>query len=142
MQLQTIYFRIPERDIVSGVPKSEYIRPHLCGEAKEALLIINSVEGTYIWDAAYYKEKYYVYFGIVPEAVLFLPYYLITGKDLSTMAVIVFEGGLFIPWYFCLIGSHNPTLVSQNAFFGLFAAGSFNRERQRHMDLFSKSRIL
>lgn len=31
------YFRIPERDIVSGVSKSEYIRLHLCGDAKEAL---------------------------------------------------------------------------------------------------------
>ena len=233
------YFRIPERDIVSGVSKSEYIRLHLCGDAKEALLIINSAEGalirihdisgnvrvpfffspgrmlaviiallagyclrpgsafhkklfiehtlrgklviavlvalelvfavtvsqnnpqsrengkavyqqqyqllahalakgqpwldiepdsflaeledpydyrirsaalmetdgTYIWDAAYYQGKYYVYFGVVPEILLFLPYYLVTGKDLSTTAVILFEGGLFIIGVFALLGA-------------------------------------
>jgi hypothetical protein len=233
------YFRIPERDIVSGVPKSEYIRLHLCGEVKDILLIINSTEGslirihdisgnvrvpfffsfgrmfavmafllagyflkpdskvhrrlyvehafrgkliiavlaaleifsavvvaqknpqskenskevyqqqyqllahalakgqpwleiepdgflaeledpydyrirsaalmetdgTYIWDAAYYQGKYYVYFGVVPEILLFLPYYLITGKDLSTMAVILLEGGLFILGIFALLGT-------------------------------------
>lgn len=35
-------------------------------------------------DHAYYKGKYYMYFGVVPAVVLFLPYYLITGKDLTT----------------------------------------------------------
>lgn len=233
------YFRIPERDIVSGVPKSEYIRLHLCGDAKEALLIINSTkgtqirihdisgnvrvpfffsfgrmlgavivllagyflrpgseihkklyvnhtfrgklviamlialeilsasivagknprskenndqqyqqqyqllahalanghpwldiepdsflmeledpydyrarsaaqmesDGTYIWDAAYYNGKYYVYFGVVPEFLLFLPYYLVTGRDLSTVFVILLEGSLFIIGIFALLGA-------------------------------------
>lgn len=31
----------------------------------------------YYWDTAYYKGKYYVYFGITPVLVLFLPYYAI-----------------------------------------------------------------
>ena len=38
----------------------------------------------YIWDAALYNGKYYVYFGILPALILFLPYYLITGKFLAT----------------------------------------------------------
>lgn len=233
------YFRIPERDVVSGVSKSEYIRLHLCGDAKEAMLIINSAEGalirihdisgnvrvpfffspgrmlavillllagylfrpssafhkklyvehtfrgklviavlvaleifsaaivarnnpsamentkliyqqqyqllahalanghpwldiepdsflveledpydyrirsaaqleadgTYIWDASYYEGKYYVYFGAVPEFLFFLPYYLITGKDLSTMFVILMEGCIFMLGIFALLGA-------------------------------------
>ncbi len=35
-------------------------------------------------DHAYYKGKYYMYFGVVPCILLFLPYYLITGQDLTT----------------------------------------------------------
>ncbi|MBP5153108.1 MAG: hypothetical protein ILP13_09390 [Lachnospiraceae bacterium] len=35
-------------------------------------------------DHAYYKGKYYMYFGVVPAVVVFLPYYLITGRDLTT----------------------------------------------------------
>ncbi len=37
------------------------------------------------WDTAFYNNKYYVYFGVVPVLVLFLPYYLLTGGDMSYM---------------------------------------------------------
>ena len=46
----------------------------------------------YIWDAAYYEGKYYVYFGILPAIVLMLPYYLLTGKLMTTrVAVLIFS---------------------------------------------------
>ena len=35
-------------------------------------------------DHAYYKGKYYMYFGVTPVILLFLPYHLITGGDLTT----------------------------------------------------------
>ena len=35
-------------------------------------------------DHAYYKGRYYMYFGVVPAILLFLPYHLITGGDLTT----------------------------------------------------------
>jgi hypothetical protein len=35
------------------------------------------------WDIAYYKGKYYTYYGPVPAALLYLPYKLITGNYLS-----------------------------------------------------------
>jgi len=38
----------------------------------------------YKWDHAYYKGKYYMYFGIVPELLTFLPYRLLTGQILPT----------------------------------------------------------
>lgn len=40
----------------------------------------------YIWDSAYYDGKFYVYFGILPVLILFLPYYLITKKYLECSA--------------------------------------------------------
>ena len=46
----------------------------------------------YIWDSALYNGKYYVYFGILPALILFLPYYLLTGSILpSTYGVVVFS---------------------------------------------------
>ena len=46
----------------------------------------------YFWDTALYKGKFYVYFGILPVLILFLPYYLITGKFLfSATGVLIFS---------------------------------------------------
>ena len=39
------------------------------------------------WDSAYYKGRYYVYFGVVPVILLFLPVKLITGITLPTITV-------------------------------------------------------
>lgn len=39
-------------------------------------------------DASYFQGRYYLYFGAVPAAVLMLPYYLITGKELGTTTTI------------------------------------------------------
>ncbi len=38
----------------------------------------------YHWDHAYYDGHYYMYFGIVPVFLLFLPYRIITGTPLTT----------------------------------------------------------
>lgn len=45
----------------------------------------------YKWDHAYYNGKYYMYFGIVPELLTFLPFRLLTGQSLPTfMAINIF----------------------------------------------------
>lgn len=36
------------------------------------------------WDHAYYNGKYYMYFGIVPVFLVFLPYRVLTGTSLTT----------------------------------------------------------
>lgn len=41
-------------------------------------------------DYAYYEGHYYVYFGIVPCLLLYLPYYLITGMDLPNWCAVAF----------------------------------------------------
>lgn len=33
----------------------------------------------YLWDCAYYDGSYYVYFGVLPALVFYLPFYLLTG---------------------------------------------------------------
>lgn len=49
----------------------------------------NGIE--YKADYAYFEGKYYVYFGIIPELLLYYPYHLITHKDLPNhFAVFVF----------------------------------------------------
>jgi len=42
----------------------------------------------YLWDTAYYNGKFYVYFGILPLLVFFLPYYVITKKYLDIATVV------------------------------------------------------
>lgn len=41
------------------------------------------------WDFAYYKGKFYTYYGIVPVVVFYLPVYIITGKMLSTRMLTI-----------------------------------------------------
>lgn len=48
-------------------------------------------------DYAYYEGKYYVYFGIVPELLLYLPCYLLTGHHMPNyMAVFLFYSGFVL----------------------------------------------
>lgn len=56
---------------------------------------------SYHWDHAYYDGQYYMYFGIVPVLLLFLPYRLLTGLPLTTYhATQIFAGciiaGIFV----------------------------------------------
>ncbi len=41
-----------------------------------------------LWDAAYYNGRYYVYFGIVPALISFVPHRLITGQALPTWKAV------------------------------------------------------
>ena len=49
-------------------------------------------ERDYIWDAALYEGKYYVYFGILPALILLVPYHIITGEYMiCATAVLIFS---------------------------------------------------
>lgn len=55
----------------------------------------NSID--YKADYAYRDGKYYVYFGIVPELIFYLPYYLLTGHAFPNyMAVFLFFSGFIV----------------------------------------------
>lgn len=42
------------------------------------------VGGTYLNDVAYYEGHYYVYFGVVPVFMFYLPFYVLTGANFPT----------------------------------------------------------
>ena len=49
------------------------------------------------WDIAFYGGKFYLYFGVVPVLVLFLPWYLLTGRDLASIpAQCVFDAFIVV----------------------------------------------
>lgn len=76
---------------------------HLIEEPSEKLLSLenpyDAVERSsikrgidYIWDVALYNNHYYVYFGILPALILFVPFHLITGTFLKTaIGVLIFS---------------------------------------------------
>ncbi len=46
-------------------------------------------EARWILDASLYQGHYYLYFGVVPAALVFLPYHWLTGSDISENAVVL-----------------------------------------------------
>lgn len=55
----------------------------------------------YHFDHAFYKGKYYMYFGVVPAVFVFVPYRLLTGKSLTSyratqLFTILFIIGVFL----------------------------------------------
>ncbi len=56
----------------------------------------------YHWDHAYYKGNYYMYFGIVPVFLSFLPYRVITGQPLTTYHATQFFVALAIAGIYAL----------------------------------------
>ena len=51
------------------------------------------------WDTAYYNGKYYVYFGILPCLLFYLPFYAFTGLHITNGLVIVILG---LIWGLCV----------------------------------------
>lgn len=56
----------------------------------------------YHWDHAYYDGNYYMYFGIVPVFLAFLPYRIITGTALTTFRATQFFTAVIIAGIFSL----------------------------------------
>lgn len=61
-----------------------------------------AAEVDYYSDHAFYNGKYYMYFGVVPAILLFLPYLLITGQDLTTYHATQFFAAFAILGIFLL----------------------------------------
>ena len=60
-------------------------------------------EELYLWDYAYYDGHYYVYFGVLPVLLLYLPVYALTGVMLRTDIVLGLFCLLLIPACFYLV---------------------------------------
>ena len=50
----------------------------------------------YIWDSVYYNGHYYVYFGVVPVLLFYLPVYLLTGHHMDTATACLAVGLAFL----------------------------------------------
>lgn len=59
----------------------------------------------YRWDTVFYDGKYYVYFGVVPALLFYMPYYLLTGANLFSYKVIEWTAILFIFAVYGLVGA-------------------------------------
>ena len=66
--------------------------------------VMENADESYLWDTAYYEGHYYVYFGVVPELLFFLPCYLLTGADFSTLTAVWLTCSLFMAGVFVLLG--------------------------------------
>lgn len=55
-----------------------------------------------MWDHAYYDGHYYMYFGVVPVLLLFMPYRVLTGSPLTTYHATQVFAGLYIVGLFLL----------------------------------------
>ncbi len=95
------------KELAEALKNGEVKLPY---EASEGLLskenpydtISLQAEGIeYRADYAYYNGSYYVYFGIVPELLLYYPYHLLTKKDFPNHAAVfvffaLFAAGIFL----------------------------------------------
>lgn len=48
------------------------------------------------WDHAYYNSRYYVYFGVAPVLLFYLPFYALTGRHLPHADCVFLLGGLLM----------------------------------------------
>lgn len=55
-----------------------------------------------MFDYALFNGKYYVYFGILPELMLYLPYRLISGADMTDAASLLIITAILIPGLYML----------------------------------------
>lgn len=76
---------------------------HFLTEPRQELLALKDPydprqNGAYrVHDASLYKGKYFIYFGVTPEILLFFPYLILTGNQLPEgFSVLLFSFGAFI----------------------------------------------
>ncbi len=62
-----------------------------------------AAKSSYDWDTAYYDGYYYVYFGVVPCLLTFLPYYMITKQALPNASAFMTFAALFTVGVFLLV---------------------------------------
>lgn len=95
--------------LIAGRPWLDLDVPSELAQAKQPYdvptrlkLLSDGVSPIY-WDYAFHDGHWYSYFGVVPAAVLFAPYRLITGRMLSTGAAEQFLMLLFIIFFSMLM---------------------------------------
>lgn len=57
----------------------------------------------YLWDTAYYDGHYYVYFGVLPALVYYLPFWLLTGEYFPNGVAVLISSLLFVGGWYALL---------------------------------------
>ncbi|MDR1448911.1 MAG: hypothetical protein LBI84_01680 [Propionibacteriaceae bacterium] len=78
----------------------------------------------YLFDTAYYNGNYYIYFGIVPVLLLFLPFKVLTASYLAPRAA-VFLFGAIAALFLYLFWSRFAARFLPNLPYAIFLAGAF-----------------
>jgi len=73
-----------------------------------------------MWDHAYYDGHYYMYFGVVPVLLIFMPYQLITGQPLTTYHATQIFAALFIVGLFLMFAYLNKRFFPKMPMFIFF----------------------
>lgn len=84
-----LFEQVPEKLLQASNPYDNYLR------------VVEEIPAR--WDTSMFNGHYYVYFGIVPVLLLYLPYYLLTGMDMPDYAANWFFAGLFVVAAFFLV---------------------------------------
>src|SRR5271157_449715 len=102
-------FRGPKQDYYNLLAQG-FRKGHLYMDAAPdpALLALTPSErpgnAPYLLDASLYRDRYYIYFGVVPVVLLYLPYAALTGQGLPEAAAALFfaSAGLVFAtlWWF------------------------------------------
>lgn len=68
----------------------------------------------YLWDGAYYKGHYYVYFGIVPVLIAYLPFYFIFNFHLSNwlyvLSMTILSSGAIMYFWKKILQKYYPNI--------------------------------
>lgn len=83
-------------------------------------MAISSESTPVFWDHAFFEGRYYMYFGILPALVLFVPYQALTGGQLpTTVAVFVLAVAVIavIPWLTSNVARRMGRSVSVGMYF-------------------------
>ena len=73
-------------------------------EAEDKIVFWNSYSNDVMFDYSYYDGRYYVYFGVLPCIVFYLPYYVITGNGLPNYIPFVTLCLILIAEIYLLLG--------------------------------------
>lgn len=66
--------------------------------------LVKETGENYLWDVAYYNGHYYVYFGVVPVLIFYLPFYLLFGSNFPTALGVLASCIAFVIGLVMLLG--------------------------------------